>query len=109
MDTCTFYTYARANRINAVIKTLYSYFGTLTGDTGDIFDTNQAIVHLRYFLLKQSLQEERTCTTQNNLRVLVLVIHLDNHCAHGVTFAIEVCRNLILLGQIEFIVLLVKQ
>ena len=109
MDSCTFDTYARANRIDAVIEALHSYLGTLTRDAGDVLDANQAVMHLGYLLLEQTLQEQRAGTTEDDLRILVLVINLYNHGANSVALAIEVRRDLVLLGQVELVVLLVKQ
>ena len=109
MNTCTFYTYACAHGINAVVKALHSYFCTLTRDTGDVLYTDQTVMHLGHLLLEQSLQEQRARTAQDDLRVLVLVIHLYDYGANGITLAVEVGRNLVLLGQVELVVLFVQQ
>ena len=109
MDTSAFNTDASAHRIDTLVEGLDSYFRTLTRDAGNVLNGDQAFLHFRHFLLEETLQEQRRCTREDDLRRLVFVIHLNHYGADDLTFAIEIGRNLILLRQVEFITFFVEQ
>ena len=109
MNTRTLDTHTSAYRINTIVEGLNRHFGTLTRDTGDVLNRNQTLFHLRHLLLKQPLQEQRSRTAQDDLRVLVLVIYLYYHRANHLSFAVEIRRDLVLFRQVELVALFVKQ
>ena len=97
MDTCTFHTYAGTYRIHAVIKGLYSYFRTLTRETGDVLDSDETFLDLRDLLLKETLQEQRSGTAEYDLGIRVLVIHLYDYGANDLTFAVLASSSISIL------------
>ena len=109
MDSRTFHTYTCAYRVDALVEGLYRHFGALTRDTGDLLDSYQTFLHLRYLLFEQTLQEQRSRTAQDDLRLLVLVLHLDHYGTDHVALAVEISRNLVLLRQVELVALLVQK
>ena len=109
MDTCSFDTHTSADRVDTIVEGLYRHFSALTRDTGDILNRNQTFLHLRHFLLEETLQEERCGTGEDDFRSLVLVLHLDNYGANDIALTIVIGRDLVLLGQIEFVTLLIEE
>ena len=109
MDTCSFDTHTSANGVDTIVEGLYRYFSALTRDTGDILNRNQTFLHLRHFLLEETLQEEWRGTGEDDFRRLVLVLHLDNYGANDIALTIVIGRDLVLLGQIEFVTLLIEE
>ena len=109
MDTAAFYTDASTHRVNTVIVRLNGNLGTLTGNTGNLLDSNQSVIDFGYFHLEQTLQENGRRTTQDNLRIIVLVVDAGYHGAGGLTLTVEVARNLFGLGQQQFIAFVIEQ
>ena len=109
MDTCSFDTHTSADRVDTIVEGLYRHFSALTRDTGDILNRNQTFLYLRHFLLEETLQEERCGTREDDFRRLVLVLHLDNYGANDIALAVVIGRDLVLLGQIEFVTLLIEE
>ena len=109
MDTRTLHTDTSTYRIDTVVEGLNGYFRTLTRDTGDVLDRDQTFLDLRDLLLEQALQEERSGTTQHNLRIRVVILHLDYYGTYHITLSVEVRRDLVLLRQVELVPLFVQQ
>ena len=100
MDAASLHAHAGANRVDALVVALHSDFSALSRDACDLVDGDESVVDLWYLQFEEALQEHRTGAAEDNLRVIVLIIHTRYHCTYSLTLAIEVGRNLVLLGQI---------
>ena len=107
MHAATLHTDTGAYGVNALVITLHGNLCTLTRHTRNALHGNQPVGNLGNLGLKQTLQEHGTGTAQDNLRVVVLVVHLMNHGTDGLTLVILVVGNLLTLGQDKFVVLIV--
>ena len=95
MYTASLYTDTGSYWVYALIKRLYCYLGTLARHTCYATDGNKTIINLRHFGLEESLQEDGSCTAEDNLWIVVLVVHSQDDGTHGLTFTIYVGRNLL--------------
>ena len=103
MYSATLYTHACAYWINAVVIALNGNLGSLARDAGNLANSDEAVIDFRHLNLKQSLQEQRTGTAQNNLRIVILVLHASHHRSGCLTLAVEVSWNLLSLRQQQFV------
>ena len=94
MDTRTFHAYASSNRIDTLIVRLNCYLSTFTRNTGNLLDCDKTVVDFRNFLFKQTLQEHRRSTAQDNLRVVILIVYTSYYRTNSFAFTIEIAWNL---------------
>ena len=108
MNTATLNTYTSSNRVNTLIEALHSNLGTLTRETGNATDSNQAICNLRNLSLQQALQEDWRCTAQDNLRIVVIVVNTKDDGTYSLALTIHITRNLLRLRQHLLVVLVIN-
>ena len=109
MDTATLHTHAGTYRVDTVIVALDGNLGTLAGDAGNLLDGNQSVIDFGYFHLEQTLQEDGRRTAQDNLRIIILVVHTCHYGAGSLALAVEVTRYLFGLGQQQFVAFIIEQ
>ena len=109
MNTAAFYTDTSTHRVNTIIIWLYGNFCAFTGNTGNLLYSNQSVINFRYFHFKQTLQENGRRTTQDNLRIIVLVVNTSHHSAGCFSFTVEVARYLFGFGQQQFIAFIIEE
>ena len=109
MNTCTLHADTGSDRIDTLIEGLNGYFRTLTRDAGDLLNRDQTLFDLRHLLLEETLEEERACTREDDLRVLVLVVHLRYYGTNHLSLAVIIGRDLVLLRQVHLVAFLVQE
>ena len=109
MDAGTLDTDACAHGVDAVIIALDGNLGTLTRDAGNGADHDETIMNLGHLLLKEAAQEVLAGSGDNNLGIIVGVVHLLDDGPYDITLAVDVGRNLLILGKEQFVLLFVKQ
>ena len=109
MNTATLHTDTGTYRVDAVIVALNSNLCTLTGDAGNLLNGNQSVIDFGNFHFEQALQEHRRRTAQDNLRIIVLVVHTCHYGAGSLTLAVEVARYLFGLGQQQLVAFIIEQ
>ena len=64
-------------------------------------------MYFRHLGFQQTLQENGRGTAQDNLGIVVRIVHAGHHGTHGLTLAVKVGRYLFRLGQYQFVALVV--
>ena len=109
MNTRALHTHTSAHRVDAVIIRLHGHLRPLTRDACDALDRDQAIVDLRYLQLKEALQEHLIRTREDDLRVVVQVIHPQDDRTYGISLAIVIRRDLLRFRQQQLVALVIQQ
>ena len=108
-NTTSIYTHTSTNWVDALVITLNCNLCSLTRHASHTLNGYEAISNLWHLSLKQTLKEHRTCTTQNNLRIVVLVVNAKDNGTQGLALAILVFLYLLTLRQNQFVVLVINE
>ena len=107
VNTATLHANTSSNWVDTLIKAFNSNLCAFSRKASNTTDSDQALCNLRNFSLQQTLQESRSCTAQDNLRIIVIIINAVDDCTNGLALTIHIARNLLCLRQDKFIVLIV--
>ena len=100
---------AGAHGVDTVVEALHGHLGALSGDASHRLDGDEAVGNLGHLLLKQMLKELTAGARQDDLRVVVLVVHTLDDGSHRLALAVLVGGNLLALGQDQLVVLVINE
>ena len=109
MDAGTLDTDTGTNGVDAVVVALDGNLGALTGNAGDGTDDDEAVMNLGHLLLKQAAQEVLAGARNDDLGVVVGVVHLLDDGPHDIALAVDVGGNLLFLGKKQLVLVIVEQ
>ena len=99
MHTASLHAHAGSHRVDAVVIALHGYLGTFSRHACNLAYRDQAVMYFRHLGFQQTLQKDGRGTAQDNLGIVVRIVHL--------TLAVKVGRYLFRLGQYQFVALVV--
>ena len=109
MNAGSLHAHAGTYGVDAVVVALYGNLCTLTRYACHGTDKDKSVVDFGHFELEEAAQEILACARHRNLGIIVLVIYVIDHCTHGFALAVEVARNLLVLGEQKLVLVVVEK
>ncbi len=109
MDTRTLDTHACADGVDAIVEALDGDFGAFARDAGHGADADQAVVDFRHLKFEEAAKEILVGARHGDLGVVVVVVHIGDDGADGLTLAEEIAGDGLVFGQKQLVFLIVEQ
>ena len=107
MHAASLHAHAGSHGVDALVVTLHGHLGSLARHAGYALDGDEAVVDFGHLSLEQPLQEHGAGAREDNLGVVVLVVHPQDDGTDGLALAVLVGRYLLRFGQDELVALVV--